>query len=781
MSPRSSLREKRTKVSAGSSLALLTVFLCLVFAAGGGQAGLGLLFLAGGSGLLLFPPERALPRSWLWAGAALIALMVCSLIPGMSVLSGEWRKEMTEIYDVSVFSGLTAQPWITWDGMLFLTGGMILFGYWALQMPDPQTRRQVLRIFALIMTLFSLLILAVYFGNYPMPGWHSPRNLGPFENRNQLSSILAVSLLVLLALFANDIKKHRTWALVWVLAASAQFYLLVLNYSRAGVVLLFLGGLAWMVLNFDSGRAKGKWALMFVALALLLSSFFLFGGNTLSRFETSGAWLEFAGSARLAIQQDTLSLIKDQCLSGVGLGNFAEVFPQYRSTFQSDSFVRHPESDWLWLTAELGIPGLLLFLVLGGLWLRGVFPLKSGTDKHLRSICLVSVLVVAVHGLVDVPLHRAGVVLPVLFLASLALQSLEQGRTGLWAERCWRMVGVGMLFWGLVTLVEAAGLWSKPGQYRVAGAVEKLPVLWAENKKDDALSLINRALASGPMTWELYYWRAAFQLKSGEVSGARDDFRRARFFEKNSSHLPMYESLQWLPVRPGLAVSAANEMLQRSRYATEVKFRTVLDEALRLGDEDVVEQLRLLARRYPELEHYYLETAPEAEFDSWLNDNKRSSRHGEAHWFWTLLQKRKSDDYLLEWASDRPDILKRHYVRLAGMLASKNEWQKAYFLVKNQMPAAVLPEPDHSDSARDDAGKKHLLYPEDLAAAGRVIRADMDEGSFNTALVKILAVLEKKTPPSHFYYLAAICYEKLEDWERAFLSLRRYDELRGRP
>jgi|GEM_PF-1089183 len=778
MSPRSASRQKRLKVQPVQIIAVLTVLVSLVFGAGEGQGGLGLLFLVGGMGLVLYPPVRPLPGLWLGAGVGLLLLAAVSFVPGLSFLTGEWKKEAADIHGLVLYSGITAQPWISLDGMLFLAGGVLLFWYWCLHTPDPQGRRQILRFIAVVLFLFSLLILVVYFGKLTVPGWNSPRNLGPFENRNQLSSILAVSLLVLTALFANDIKKHRAWALLWLLSAAVQFYLLVVNYSRAGVVLLFIGGIAWIIFNFETTRTKGRLALGFLVLALFFSIFLIFGGSTLSRFEKNGVGAEFAGSTRMAIQQDALSMIKAQPLSGVGLGNFSAVFPQYRSVFQSDAFVRHPESDWLWLTAEMGIPGLILILMVAGIWLRRVLPLKSGTDRHFRSICLVTVLVVFIHGTVDVPLHRTGVLVLVLFLASLALPSGSGGAVGMWGRRCWRMAGAGMVVWGLVTLGEAAGFWSKPGRYAVTRVVASLPSLWTENQDGEARSAIERALKSGPMTWELYYWRAVFALRSGDVSGARDDFRRARFFEKNSSHLAMYESLQWLSVRPDLAVSAANEMLQRSRYATEVHYRTVLDEALKLGDEETVRQLRLLVRNFPGLRHYYLETAPEKEFDHWLYSDLQVSTESLAYGFWGLLQKRKSDEFILDWALGRPDIIKLHYARVSGMLAARKEWKKAYFLLKNHMPEAVLPGFERSEVAQVEAEKQALLDPANVVVVGQVIRKDMEDGHFNTSLAKILSVLEKENAPVYFHYLASDCYVGLEDWEKAFLSIQRYESLR---
>jgi hypothetical protein len=84
----------------------------------------------------------------------------------------------------------------------------------------------------------------------------------------------------------------------------------------------------------------------------------------------------------------------------------------------------HPESSWLWLAAELGIPaaacvlGLVVFL-----FVRGAKNIKKANhrDRALRIGCLVAAALVPLHGIFDVPAHR-----PALFLAALLLYALSQ-------------------------------------------------------------------------------------------------------------------------------------------------------------------------------------------------------------------------------------------------------------------------------------------------------------------------------------------------------------------
>ncbi|NJK91177.1 MAG: O-antigen ligase family protein [Blastochloris sp.] len=333
-------------------------------------------------------------------------------LPGLDGLSGSWRSEAEEVYGIELGSAVSPQPWLSLDHGGWVMLGLLWLMFAAEVTPTAEQRHGLLRWFGVGAILFSVLVLLVHYLGLEVPGWQSPKKLGPFESRNLLSSFLSLALLILMALFTYDMRKRFRLAMLWLGGGAVVFYLLVLNFSRSGLVLIFLGGLIWVGLNFKSGVGMTRLTKILLALMVMASAFLLFGGETLERFNTLWRGSEDSASliqvGRGVIQKDTLKMIQDQPWLGVGLGNFDAVFPQYREALKTESFIVHPESDWLWVWAEMGVFGLAAFVLVAVAWWREVWPLSHGTDKHFRSACAVAVMMGVIHGFVDVPWHRLG-------------------------------------------------------------------------------------------------------------------------------------------------------------------------------------------------------------------------------------------------------------------------------------------------------------------------------------------------------------------------------------
>ncbi len=82
---------------------------------------------------------------------------------------------------------------------------------------------------------------------------------------------------------------------------------------------------------------------------------------------------------------NTLIMIKENPVLGVGLGNWRFTYPLYYKSFAKDPLfnyqmqVRRAHNDYLQLAAECGIPALLLFLLL---WGRQLYLLRYSTVER---------------------------------------------------------------------------------------------------------------------------------------------------------------------------------------------------------------------------------------------------------------------------------------------------------------------------------------------------------------------------------------------------------------
>ena len=174
-----------------------------------------------------------------------------------------------------------------------------------------------------------------------------------------------------------------------------------------------------------------------------------------------------ARDIRLPLYANTLRLIADKPVLGVGPGNFCRDFVLYRSRAQkaravSAAVTEHPHCELLHVAAAVGIPGAVLWAAV--LMVPLVLPTGRSTRRRLAHACL---WVLVVHGLLDKALVQPPTqLLAVLFAGMLwrpwlRLRAAPEGRPPvlqalrlpaaalvivLGGHVAWREVTTGVLF-----------------------------------------------------------------------------------------------------------------------------------------------------------------------------------------------------------------------------------------------------------------------------------------------------------------------------------------------
>jgi O-antigen ligase len=111
----------------------------------------------------------------------------------------------------------------------------------------------------------------------------------------------------------------------------------------------------------------------------------------------------------------TTRMIADHPLTGVGAGNFTVRLHEYYggddldfSALSSDNWIQ-PHDDFLWVAAEKGLPGLVLFVaifVAAAAAIRTVLVAGSVADARLVIVCLAALVAYLVFSGFDFPLDR---------------------------------------------------------------------------------------------------------------------------------------------------------------------------------------------------------------------------------------------------------------------------------------------------------------------------------------------------------------------------------------
>jgi O-antigen ligase len=146
------------------------------------------------------------------------------------------------------------------------------------------------------------------------------------------------------------------------------------NYSRSTIVALAVGVVILLLLISVQYR---KWVVMVLLLTVAAGT--VISPDLLGRFKNTSRseFSALTANSRIAIWRTTLRMIKDKPLLGIGPGNYAQKYIEYRLN-RTGRNLSHAHNDFLSVAAESGVPCALVFLAL---WLAVLHYLYWGYRK----------------------------------------------------------------------------------------------------------------------------------------------------------------------------------------------------------------------------------------------------------------------------------------------------------------------------------------------------------------------------------------------------------------
>lgn len=606
----------------GAEAASLTVFcgwLALVFVAVclpelPPQALQGILWTGLGLLMMILPPVVAAPRLWHLLALGFVVMAAAGFLPRTWDHLPFWRADL-ESLGLATGGHLLVQPRLAaehWLGhAVTAAAGLYVLGHRV----GTRLHLRLLLGFSLMVAVWTVLALL----QRPTDG-----GFGFFPNRNHAATLLAMGGFAALGTLAQAIRFREWWLVALAIPplALSAVTIFAVSESRAGVVLLVAGFAAWVALSGrqslrgNAGKAVMLLALGFLGLFLIADSKVKTRiGETfgITRDETTApSAAELAVDGRLGIFRDTLTMCAGEPWSGVGPGNFEVVFPQYRllTNAPNESRCLHPESDWLLILAETGWPAALLLLA-GTLAVAGTAIYRATLHRQSRTLkmaSLVAGLLLAFHGLFDVPGHRVGLAWGAILLVAMALrphrpQEHHSDRPASTPARlAWRCTGALVLTAGAIllqaqwrgravlpsaqvaTLVAEARALHQADQeaYQAAKAadLEYLPAP-AADPLETALSRVAEAQAINPLNPHLHHVRGVLALYfTDQRDTARLAFARERRLLPTRVSVPMKQARAWMGQdldeiqvlwRETLRRAAANDELFHDSAFSQVK------------------------------------------------------------------------------------------------------------------------------------------------------------------------------------------------------------------
>ena len=218
-----------------------------------------------------------------------------------------------------------------------------------------------------------------------MPGRSTP--YGTMANKNLLSS--ALLLIMPFALYCS-LRYRGAWRMAGAFSVVVSGYVIFIGHSRAVWLALILGLLVtlataelttnWLanslsLMRFRLHRILRVLSICILSLILVLAVVATFD---LSRGADNSLIMQRVDDHSMRLRSDlwrnSLSMSIDNPLTGVGIGNWKIVVPQYgiavRTWSRGNTYFQRPHNDFIWVLSETGVAGFLFYV---GVFAIGAF------------------------------------------------------------------------------------------------------------------------------------------------------------------------------------------------------------------------------------------------------------------------------------------------------------------------------------------------------------------------------------------------------------------------
>jgi O-antigen ligase len=733
--------------------------------------------LAAATTVLFFiaPPKRSLGRLPNIAFAALVALALVAFLPSQWFPVPDWRSFLEKL-GARLPATVSAQPWLTLQSTLqFLLG--LSWCYYLLAADWSLTeRKKIWGFVALLIVGLSAAITVANVLQARIPFWPDTPQFGFFPNRNHTSNVLGIGGILVYALaFDGFARRQRHWW-IWIAALSLICWALILDYSRAGIILLGGGIVAWHLFWLISSGKKRRPLIASAGILLLLVLFVWNGGKTVMRFIGEESDFLSPSNMRFAIYRDALDLTARAPFTGIGLRNFSYIFTTAQTHSIGEDVAAHPESDWLWAAVELGWFAPLLIAALFVWWLGRCPPFESETYRLLRFSAIVCGCGFALHAFFDVPGHHIGAILPTLLLAGTALHPNQAFKLSRAVPVLFRLTGIVLFLGALFWFFSLGGSSNFPTDVTVDRWQKQIDRALDQNEYESASTMASRALGIAPLEWNIYYQRAVAEVGLHLRTPAKRDFAIARYL------LPQWPDLWW---KEGTTWALAGEIDEAFQSWARM-LRHLPQQAPSLyGDiyglikdqSELVDRWRLLGRDNKKCLLVFFRNASPVEFrvelDRLLADDPELKALDAAEKL-TLFDAWYHNGDKLELAEalrEKSDWRAIAWKQLALAYADYGDYQNAYATVREFASIPAVPEPPVRLTVAD-LELQARLHPTDIDIAAALCLALAKEDRVEQALARLQALHEVKGYPDYLRNLEAQLWERKAEWGKAWNALK---------
>ena len=279
---------------------------------------------------------------------------------------------------------------------------------------DRSMRQGLVYLVISIGTTLSLFGLLQYFGLLSRSWWY-PQNFlaSTYVNHNHfagyLELIIPVTLAVMMAKDANSPdrgSRPTTFSrLLLILASVLMIAAFILTESRGAWASLGLSLLVMLDIMFRREGRDKKRVFTLVLLTVTIIAIAYFGKDIISERLETIADTEISDTSfdsRTKIWQGSIAMIRNNPLTGTGIGTFVWGFPRYRP---EGLYARahYAHNDYLHMAAEMGPAAAVIMILILALVTKEGFSEKNQSPYIIG--CAAGALSLSLHGLIDFNFH----------------------------------------------------------------------------------------------------------------------------------------------------------------------------------------------------------------------------------------------------------------------------------------------------------------------------------------------------------------------------------------
>ena len=275
---------------------------------------------------------------------------------------------------------------------------------------------------AVIGLVHKLLNLSSIYGVYESTALSGKFFTSTFVNKNHQAAFTTFAGLIGIGLLF-DLKRDRTKRIVLLVSIGLCVMATLMSFSRGGIASFFVGLILFGLLQRTSQKRVRQYILV-ICILLFAGGMAMWVGaeKFVKRFSPKALKVEVTGKGKVRWWKDSLSMMRDYPLTGIGRGAFARSYTKYKTTRENET-VTHPENEYIQVMVEWGLPVGLLFLgSLIGVW---IWRLRKGLAARHRGLA-VGIFALAVHNMVDFNLEVGGIAFP--FVVGMAILYQQEGR-----------------------------------------------------------------------------------------------------------------------------------------------------------------------------------------------------------------------------------------------------------------------------------------------------------------------------------------------------------------